>query len=247
MSASRIKTGIAVLFLIGFVFAACDEPRSSRNMMTETRTVALDGAARAEVGLHMGAGELRLRAAEQQALLEASFEFNRERNRPEVDYRLFGDKGILEVRHARRRGINFGTTRNRWDLTLGNAVPVDLKIDLGAGRSDIDLRGLKLERVEIDMGVGEAELDLRGPHAAGFLVKIDGGVGSGKIALPSEVGVRVKIDGGLGSVNAHGLTKQSGAYVNDAYGKSPVTIEVDIDAGIGSLDLTCEPSGQIRT
>jgi hypothetical protein len=247
MSPKSAKIGIVILFLIGFVFAACDEPGSTRNMMTDTRTVALDGAARAEVGLHMGAGELRLRAAEQAALLEASFEFNRERNRPEVDYRKFGDKGILEIRHARRHGINFGPTRNRWDLILGNAVPVDLKIELGAGHSDIDLRGLKLERVEINMGVGETVLDLRGPHASGFLVKIDGGVGSAKLALPSEVGVRVKVDGGLGSVDTHGLTKQSGAYVNDSYGKSPVTIEVDINAGIGSLDLTCEPSVQIRT
>ena len=243
MSLTRMKIAGAALLLLGLA-AACDEPR---NMMTETKTVALDGAARVEVGLNMGAGEMHLRTAQQAALLEASFEFNRERNRPEVNYRLFGDKGILEVRHARRRGVNFGTTRNRWDLTLGQAVPVDLTVDLGAGKSDLDLRGLKLERVEIDMGVGEVNIDLRGPHASGFLVKIDGGVGSAKLALPSEVGVRVKIDGGLGSVGAHGLTKQSGAYVNDAYGKSPVTIEVDVDAGIGSIDLTCEPSSLIRT
>jgi hypothetical protein len=241
MSLTSKKIGIAIPLLIGFL-AACDEPR---NFTTETRTVALDGADRAEVALHMGAGELHLRGADQPALLEASFEFNRERNRPEVDYRLFGGKGILEVRHSRRRGINFGTTRNHWQLVLGNSVPLELMVDLGAGRSEIDLRGLKLDRVEIEMGVGEMEIDLRGPHSAGFLVKIDGGVGSGKIALPSEVGVRVKVDGGLGSVDAHGLTKQAGAYVNDAYGKSSVTIEVDIDAGIGSLDLRVEPSARI--
>ncbi len=243
MSLKRMKIVGATLLLLGLA-AACDE---SRNMMTETKTVALEGAARAEVGLRLGAGEMHLRGAEQAALLEASFEFNRERNRPEVNYRLSGDKGVLEVRHTRRHGINFGPARNRWDLTLGQAVPLDLTIDLGAGRSDLDLRGLKLERVEIDMGVGEVNLDLRGPHASGFMVKIDGGVGSARLVLPSEVGVRVKVDGGLGSVDARGLSKQAGAYVNEAYGKSPVTIEVDIDAGVGSLDLTCEPSSLIKT
>ncbi|MBN2266154.1 MAG: hypothetical protein JW775_10115 [Candidatus Aminicenantes bacterium] len=246
MSLNRVRILFAVALSIGLL-SACDEPRSGRYLMSESRTVELDGAARAEVKVNMGAGELRLHGAAQTALLEASFEFNRERNRPEVDYRLFGDKGILEVRHARRRGINFGTTRNRWDLVLGEAVPLDLAIDLGAGQSDIDLRGLDLERVEIDMGVGEMELDLRGPRQAGLLVKIDGGIGSGKLRLPSEVGVRVKVDGGLGSVDAHGLTKQAGAWVNDAYGRSPVTIEVDIDAGIGSLDLRSEPANRIRT
>lgn len=238
MSLNKKKIWIAILFLAA-LFTACGEPR---NMRTESQTIDLGGASQVEARIQMGAGELRLHGAEQAALLDASFEFNRDRNRPEVAYRLLGDKGILEVRHARHRGLNFGTTRNRWNLALGDTVPLDLQVDLGAGQSELDLQGLKLQRVEIEMGVGEMDLDLRGPHAASFHVKIDGGVGSGKLRLPSEVGVRVKVDGGLGSVDAHGLTKQSGSYVNDAYGKSAVTIEIDIDAGIGSLDLRCEPS-----
>jgi hypothetical protein len=243
MSMNRLIIAGAVLLLLGFA-AACEEPGPA---IRETKTVGLDGATRAEVRLQMGAGELRLNSADQSALLEASFEFNRERLRPEVTYRVIGDKGVLDVRHGRSRGIHIGNTRNRWDLVLGRAVPLDLDIDLGAGHSELDLRDLKLERVEIDMGVGEVNLDLRGPHAKGFSVKIDGGVGSAKLRLPAEVGVRVKVDGGLGSVNPHGLVKRNGAYVNDAYGTSPVTIDVDINAGIGSLDLYCEPSGQIKT
>jgi len=243
MSLTRIKIAFFILAL-AVLGAACDEPRAR---LMDTSMVALQGATRVEVGIKMGAGELELRAVDQEPLLEASFEFNRERSRPEVHYSRLGDKGRLEVRHARHRGFTFGTTRNRWDLRLSRAVPVDLAVDLGAGQSDLDLRGLKLERLEIDMGVGEMTLDLQGVHERSFDVKIDGGIGSGRIRLPSEVGVRIKVDGGLGSIDVHGLTKQGGAYVNDAYGKSAVTIEVDIDAGIGSLDLRCEPSARIRT
>jgi hypothetical protein len=242
MSMNRLVIAGAVLLLIGFA-AACVEPGPE---IRETKTISLDGATRAEVRFQMGAGELRLSSAEQTALLEASFEFNRERLRPEVIYRVIGDKGILDVRHGRSRGIQIGNTRNRWDLVLGRAVPLDLDIDLGAGHSELDLRDLKIERVKVDMGVGEMSLDLRGPHARGFLVKIDGGVGSARLNLPSEVGVRVRVDGGLGSVNTRGLVKRNGAYVNDAYGTNPVTIDVDINAGIGSLDLNCEPSGRIK-
>ena len=244
MSLKTFQIAAAILLLLG-LGTACDEHPG--NVTTETRSVAAEGAARAEVRIEMGAGELRLSSADQANLLEASFEFNRERLRPEVLYRVVGGKGVLDVRHGRRHGINFGPTKNRWDLTLSRALPLDLNINLGAGHSELDLRDLDLGKVEIDMGVGEVNLDLRGPHAAGFTVKIDGGVGSAKLALPSEVGVRVRVDGGLGSVNPNGLTKQSkGVYVNDAYGKSPVTIEVDIDAGIGSVDLNAESSGRIR-
>ena len=160
MSSTRIKLGIAVLALATLV-VACDEERM--DFETETKTVALEGAARAEIGLHMGAGQLKVRGADQEALLEGSFEYNRARLRPDIDYRRFDDKGILHVRHARRNSIPFGRVRNRWDLALSQSVPLDLSIDLGAGESDIDLRGLKLERLEIDMGVGEVKLNLRGP------------------------------------------------------------------------------------
>jgi len=241
MNSSRMRIGLVIL-AIAALAAACDEPR---NVMKDTQTVALEGATRAEVGLNMNAGELRVRGADQEALLEASFEYSRERDRPVVDYRRFGDKGTLEVRRARRNSIPFGHVRNRWDLNLSTAVPIDLDIDLGAGQSDIDLRGLKLERVKIDMGVGEMTLDLQGPHQESFNVKIDGGVGSGKIYLPSGVGVRVKVDGGLGSIDTRGLIKQGGAYVNEAYGKSAVVIEVEVDAGIGSLELRVESPAKI--
>lgn len=243
MNSSRMRIVLIILALAALV-AACDEPRDVR---TETQTVALEGATRAEVGLHMNAGELRVHGTDQEALLEASFEYNRDRDRPVVDYRRFGDKGTLQVRRSRRNSIPFGRVRNRWDLNLSKAVPLDLDIDLGAGQSNLDLRGLKLQRVEIDMGVGEMTLDLQGSHQESFNVKISGGVGSGKIYLPSEVGVRVKVDGGIGSVNAHGLTKQGGFYVNDAYGKSAVVINVDISAGIGSLDLSVESPARIKT
>ncbi len=243
MNLTRMRIGLIILALAA-LGTACDEPRE---VMKDTQMVALQGATRAEVGLHMNAGELRVRGADQEALLEASFEYNRDRDRPVVEYRRFGDKGTLQVRRARRNSIPFGRVRNRWDLNLSKAVPIDLDIDLGAGHSDIDLRGLKLERVKIDMGVGEMILDLQGNHEQSFNVKIDGGVGSGKITLPSEVGVRVKVDGGIGSVDAHGLTKQGSSYVNEAYGKSAVVIEIDIDAGIGSLDLRVESPARIKT
>ena len=237
MRYSRVKLGMMVLALAALA-AACDEPVDYR---TETQTVALEGATRAEVGLNMNAGELKVRAADQDALLEASFEYNRERDRPVVDYHRFGDKGTLQVRRARRHGILFGRVHNKWDLKLGKAVPIDLNVDLGAGKSDLDLRGLQIRRIEVDMGVGEMTLDIQGAHTESFDVKIDGGVGSAKLYLPAEVGVRVRVDGGIGSVNPHGLTKQGGAYVNDAYGRSAVTIEVEIDAGIGTVDLYCKP------
>jgi hypothetical protein len=234
--------GLGVLFLAG-LFAACDEPIA---VQTDHQSVAPGGAKAAEVELRMGAGELRLAGAAQPALLEANFTYNRASLKPAVDYRVSGDTGVLMVGAKHSHGIHFGRTRNEWDLRLAQALPTELRVNLGAGESRLDLRGLDLTRLDINMGVGEMILDLRGPHAKSFSVKIDGGVGSGKIYLPAEVGVRARVHGGIGSVDTRGLVKDKRVYTNEAYGKSAVTIDIEISAGIGSLDLRVEPEGRNR-
>lgn len=240
------RSGIAVfagILLMAGLFAACDEERETQ---TESKTVALEGAKEAEVEVRMGAGELTLKGATQAPLVEAAFRFNRERLRPEVDYRVAGSRGILRIGQRRHTGINFGRIHNEWDLRLSDALPVDLNIRLGAGKSKLDLRGLDINGLDVDMGVGEMTLDLQGPHRKSFKVKIDGGVGSGRLYLPDNVGVRVRVDGGIGSVNARGMAKDHHVYTNEAYGKSDITIDVEIDAGIGSIDLRVESSGSVK-
>ena len=237
MNASKIGYGVLIIFLLGAV-SAC-EP--STGLQTEHQTVAADGAKQAEVTLRMGAGELRVSGAAQDALLEGTFHFNRDRLKPEIDYHVSGTTGILNVEPRRRHGIYFGHVRNEWDLELSQSIPIELAVKLGAGESRLDLRGLELSGVDVGMGVGEMRLDLSGRRTKGFSVKVDGGVGSGILILPSGVGVRVRVSGGIGSVNAHGLQKSGHEYTNEAYGKSDVTIDIRINAGIGSLDLRVEP------
>src|SRR5215210_4924032 len=55
--------------------------------------------------------------------------------------------------------------------------------------------------------------------------------------LPSEVGVKAKAEGGLGKINAEGLKRVGDSYVNDAYGESDVNLNVDVQGGIGAIDL----------
>jgi hypothetical protein len=233
MKRSRLPL-IIIAFLLAWLSVSCDEPIETQ---TDSQTVAAEGARTAQVDLRMGAGELRLTGASQDALLDATFKYNRARLRPEVDYHVSGDKGYLRVAARRSSGVHFGRVRNEWDLSLSRALPVDLRVNLGAGESRLDLRGIELTNVDIDMGVGEMRLDLEGPRTKSFRVRIDGGVGSGTIYLPADVGVRVRVDGGIGSVNTRGLAKDHGVYTNEAYGRSDVTIDVSISAGIGSLDL----------
>ena len=83
-------------------------------------------------------------------------------------------------------------------------------------------------------------LDLTGPRTANLDVDIEGGVGSGTIRLPKDVGVRAHASGGIGSIFTDGLTRDGDAYVNDAYGKSAITVNVEVHGGIGQINLQLE-------
>ena len=215
------------------VLAGCED---MGDLTTDSKTVEAAGAEAVEVNIKMGAGELQVSGGAQ-ALMEADFTYRTRRRPPKVDYRVAGSKGFLSVRQHRGGTVIFGSSRNEWDVRLNSQIPADLKVNLGAGESTLNLAEVALRSLTVDMGVGEMKLDLRGKHERDLEVTIDGGVGSGTIYLPTEVGARVRVDGGIGSVEAHGFSKNGHVYTNEAYGKSPVTIDISIDAGIGSIDL----------
>ena len=74
-------------------------------------------------------------------------------------------------------------------------------------------------------------------YAQDFDVSIEGGVGEATVLVPSEVGVRVWAEGGLDKINAEGFQRDGEAYVNDAYGDSDVSLNLDVRGGVGSISL----------
>ena len=91
--------------------------------------------------------------------------------------------------------------------------------------------------LDLRMGAGKSTVDLSGDYAKGFDATIEGGVGQATVLLPSEIGVKAKAAGGLGKINAEGLKKVGGSYVNDAYGESDTNLSVDVKGGVGETNL----------
>jgi predicted membrane protein len=90
------------------------------------------------------------------------------------------------------------------------------------------------------MGAGRVTLDLTGNWQQDMDASIDGGIGELTLRLPSDIGVRVEVDTGIGSVDASGLTKDGDTYTNDAFGESDVTLRINIEAGVGKINLDVE-------
>jgi hypothetical protein len=122
-------------------------------------------------------------------------------------------------------------------VRFNDEVPTDLSVQMGAGESNLDLDSLGLTGLALEMGAGKTTVDLTGDYTRDFDASIQGGVGQATVMLPSEVGVRARAEGGLGAINAKGLKKEGDSYVNDAYGNSDVTLEVDVQGGVGEINL----------
>src|ERR671921_1303477 len=200
-------------------------------MQEESKSVALKNADSVRAQLKMGAGELHITGGADQ-LMEGDFSYNVSEWKPKVSYDVSGQEGELLVKQGGANSGSLGAkARNEWDINLNDEVPTDLVVKMGAGESDLDLDSLTLTGVDLHMGAGKSTVDLTGDYAKGFDATIEGGVGQATVLLPSEVGVKAKAEGGLGRINAEGLKKVSDFYVNDAYGESDVTINVDVKGG----------------
>jgi hypothetical protein len=206
-------------------------------MQRESKSVDPKNAQSARAQLKMGAGELNLTGGADQ-LMEADFSYNVSEWKPKVSYDVSGDEGELVVRQGGAEGSNLsGDARNEWEVRLNDEIPTDLVVQMGAGESNLDLDSLTLEGLKLQMGAGKTTVDLTGDYTRSFDASIQGGVGEATVELPSGVGVKAKAQGGLGKINAEGLKRVGDSYVNDAYGESDVTLNVNVQGGVGEINL----------
>jgi hypothetical protein len=257
----RYTVWVAFVVLL-FAATGCDEGTRVGDLQTKSETVELGDADSVSVEIEMGAGELEMSGGAGE-LLEATFTYNVDELDPEVTY----SNNKLIVQHGDVKGrigtlFDLDEYRNEWDLRFNDDVPMEMNIDLGAGRTDLTLGSLALTKLNIDAGVGDVALDLSGSQSLNQLdfdmgagkftldltgdwqedldASIQGGLGELNLRLPADVGVRVDVDTGIGSVDTSGLTKDGDTYTNDTYGESDVTLSIKVDGGVGKINLDVE-------
>jgi hypothetical protein len=235
------RYGVVVLFIvmmgaIAILAGACGTQRVGE-MQRMSKSIQAQNAQSVRAKLEMGAGKLNLTGGADR-LMEGEFSYNVSDWKPKVGYDVSDKKGELVVKQgsAKRAGLS-GDARNEWDIRLNDEVPTDLVVQMGAGESDLDLDSLTLRGLNLQMGAGKTTVDLTGDYAKGFDASIQGGVGEAKVLLPSAVGVKAKAEGGIGKIDAKGLRRVGDSYVNDAYGESDVNLSVDVQGGVGQINL----------
>lgn len=225
--------GLAML--TGMLGCSFNFPRTGE-LRTESLHIARGAAKSARVELKMGAGNLKV-AGGAADLADGTFSYNVAEWKPRTDYHVYGERGELTIEEPSGTHGALHNTQNSWDLRLNDSTPLELNVEVGAGRTELLLGALSLTNLDVQIGAGEATVDLAGDWKNDVDVHIKGGVGHATIKLPQSVGVRATVEGGIGSVSAPDFQKDGDAYVNSAYGKSRVTVRVDVQGGVGDVHL----------
>src|SRR5437868_280281 len=150
---------LIALFWHGRAFSR-DRRSSFDHLQHLSRTVDRQNAKSVHASLEASAGEFTISGGSSH-LLDADFNYTDSSETPRVDYNVSNGIGQLTVSQD-AESTHFGRTHNEWDLHFGNEVPLELKVEMGAGRGHLRLRDLPVTRLEVSMGAGQVDLDLTG-------------------------------------------------------------------------------------
>jgi len=204
-------------------------------MQDETILVEKDKAKTLEVAIDLGVGEMNLTGGAKE-WVEGKADYNIKKLAPQVNYDVSGDTGEVEIKHKGSTKLGISNIKNTWDIQLNDDIPMDLTVETGASLANLDLQGLQLEKLDIEAGVGDLTVNLGGDWKKSFNASIETGVGQTTVIVPSKVGVKLTTEKGIGSSNIEGLiSKGKGVYVNEAYDKADVVLEIKSEIGLGDI------------
>lgn len=234
------KIFISALLIITsvFVLTGCGVFNNGK-VKEETVSIHQDKAKKLDVSLDLGAGVMNVSKGTKN-WVEGSIEYNNKYFNPDVSYKLKDSTGEVTIDQSKKHfpNVKIGKLKNEWDLKLSNKVPINLDVNTGASKTNLDLRGLNLNKLEIEAGVGELNVNLGGSWNKSFEANIDTGVGKTTVVLPSDVGVKVNLDKGIGKANVIDLiSKGNGVYVNEAYENADVKLTINMDIGVGEVNF----------
>ena len=251
---------LLLFYSFNFLFIGYFLAVPAKSQHTTKQAIDLKNVKSLQAELQINAGTFKLTTQDQPAV-NTRFTYTRNVWKPEIKFTPQASKGILTIKQPEEKNTNMqDKERNEWEIQMPRSVPTNLKFRMGAGQGTVNLSGANINRLDMEAGagdfnvnlantsvanlqvsagVGALTLNLTGKRTNNLKANINGGIGDLNLVLPRQTGVRVKVSG-LGGVENNGLKKQNGYFVNDAYGKTAQSLDINVSAGMGSIKMELE-------
>jgi len=208
---------------------------------TEELDIPLDGAEQARIVVEFGAGELSIRGnVEPGTLLAGTFDgvkhsLSREGGRAQI--RLNSPSIIQSPAFI---GLPYGPNfRRKWDFNLSDSLPINLTVKTGASDNKLDLSNLRVTKLRLESGASSTHVTL--PARAGYTeMRGSSGAASVELRVPQGVAACIRTTGALSSVSVdkNRFPYTEGAYQSADYALAENKVDIKIDIGVGSLNVS---------
>jgi hypothetical protein len=217
-------------FLLGllgglFLMVAGVGPGGAQSWRSVTMSRQSSGEAGIDVRVRFGAGRLSIEPGEAGTLYKMQLRYDEEAFEPVAEYedgRL--DLGVEGTRHKFRWKKD---DTQEMDLALARGVPMNLDLEFGAVRADLDLGGLQMTGLKLQTGASESRVDISSANP----LRME--------EAKLEVGAADFHARNLGNLNAERIEVDAGVgnLVLDFKGDWQGDAEVTVDMGLGALEL----------
>lgn len=210
-------------------------PRSEASQ--EPLRLPLEGARRATVRVHFGAGELNIddRAANDE-LVNGTFGGGVEHN-----LRRGTDETVVDLRMPSQNipivwpdGVNGRT----WTVGLNPTIPMALDLEVGASSNRLHLRNLLISDLRVQTGASSTEIEM--PARAGFTrAVVKSGAASVEVRIPEGVAARINAHGGLHGVSVDEMRfpRSGSEYRSPDYETAANRLDLEFETGLGSVQV----------
>jgi hypothetical protein len=125
---------------------------------------------------------------------------------------------------------------NDWDVNFSTRTPMELHMEMGACKADVDLGGVPIRELSIDIGAASGVLDFSSPNPERMKeFEIEAGASSLDLINVGNANFEFfKFSGGAGSFDL------------DLRGKYTGESEIEIEVGLGKADITLPKGLPVR-
>lgn len=234
MTQRYIPTYFAIVFLLTL---------SAATAQSLQREIKRTSEKEVKVRINSSFGSVNMEKGSTDKIIEVYYRKKNRDNKPrlDMDYRIRKDVGDLEVElhpgdadvetsssgevNVKVNGFNFKP--DQWYIKLVQGVPLSIKAELGAGKSDFDLTGLTLNELTISTGASSSKVR--------FNEMNKGEIGE----LQIETGVSKFVAENLNNANFRKMTFEGGvgSYYLDFGGELKRTVDVNVNVGLGAVTV----------
>ena len=203
-----------------------------------TLEIPLEGAQRARVRINFGAGILSIEPSEERDILVdgslgGGVDRRTTRSEDAVDVRLAlpSPSPILNPRFPWAWGLVAD-----WQIALAREVPIDLEVGIPGGRGTLDLKHLRIQRLELTCPGSLVELTL--PAAAGHTaVEIHGSGAMVVVRVPEGVAAWIRGTGAMEVDLERFPLGAGGDYRSPDFETARNRVDIRADLGSGALSV----------